>query len=72
MRSVTEVTRLHEQAGFTLARMKNHQVWRCPCGHTQLIVNTSPSYGCGDTNARLRIKRTLRICAQKLASKQAA
>lgn len=66
MLEVTARARLYEAVGFTLARAKNHPIWRCPCGHAQISDTHSHCEGRGDINARRRIARTLRVCEQRL------
>lgn len=62
MRSVTALVKLFEEKGFTLLRDKKHQIWACPCGHTQIV--SSSTYARGHANDYGRIKRTLRECAE--------
>lgn len=57
---------LYEGNGFTLIRAKNHQIWRCPCGHAQLVTPTSPCGGRGLRNSKAQIARTLRVCRTNL------
>jgi hypothetical protein len=61
-----------EAAGFTLARQKNHQVWRCPCGRHQVVTHCSPCGGRAHANALAQIARTLRECAQTVPEGKAA
>jgi hypothetical protein len=49
-------------AGFTLARKRQHEIWRCPCGHGQITVHSTGGKGRGDINARKQMARTLREC----------
>lgn len=65
MKSTTALVKLFRENGFTLARSKKHPIWRCPCGHAQLVSVSTPCGGRGDINARLQIKRTLRECTTK-------
>lgn len=69
MRSTTALVKLFMENGFTLARAKNHQVWKCPCGHTQVVVPSTPCRGRGDANTQATIRRTLRVCAQNGGTK---
>jgi hypothetical protein len=56
------MVKLFEKSGFTLARDKNHQIWRCPCGHASVTTGKTVGGGRGNTNAALQIRRTLRAC----------
>ena len=51
-----------DKAQFTLARQRNHKIWRCPCGHHQATSSHSRHGGRGDQNARALIRRILRQC----------
>ncbi len=62
MKSAKELMKLFEEKGFTLARVKNHQVWRCPCGHATVTTARSSGGGRGEINARLCMQRTLKVC----------
>lgn len=70
MRSVSALVKLFRENGFTLLRQTNHQIWRCPCGHTQIVSSGSPSGGRGDHNCKARIRRTLRECEQNLKTEE--
>lgn len=63
MNRVVAMIKVFEDAGFTLVREHRHQIWRCPCGHAQVVTTSSPCGGRGDWNSKARIKRTLRECA---------
>lgn len=65
MRSIPALVKLFEESGFTLLRSKNHLIWGCPCGHTQIVGASTHAEGRADNNCRARIKRTLRECAQR-------
>jgi hypothetical protein len=65
VKSAKDLVRLFEEKGFTLARDKNHRVWRCPCGHATVTVAKSSGGGRGEINAQLQLKRTLRVCLTK-------
>ncbi len=62
MRDVKALVSLFEQNGFTLARKRNHMVWRCQCGHAQLAVPSSPGKPTNLTAGAAAIRRTLRAC----------
>lgn len=62
MQNLTALDRLLTGAGFSPVRHKNHKIWRCPCGHTQLTLSGSRHGGRGDQNAKALIARTLRAC----------
>lgn len=62
MRDGTRLRRAFEQAGFTLARQRVHQIWRCPCGHAQLSCPATPGKGRSIANTQADIARTLRAC----------
>jgi hypothetical protein len=66
MRDISALVQTFREAGFTLVREKNHQIWRCPCGHTQMTSSLSQHGGRGDQNARARIARALKICQQNM------
>lgn len=51
-----------QEAGFTLVRHGKHKVWRCPCGHAQLVASSSKHGGRGDQNAKALLRRTARQC----------
>jgi hypothetical protein len=63
VKSTTALVKLFKENGFTLIRDKNHQIWGCPCGHTQLVSSGSPCGGRADRNAASQIRRTLKVCA---------
>jgi len=71
-KDLKDVIGLYVSSGLTLIRDKNHQVWRCPCGHTQVVLRCSPSGGRGDKNAKAQLKRTLRECAERKQEEKAA
>ena len=62
MKSTTALVLLFQEHGFTLARAKNHPVWRCPCGHAQITTISTPAQGRSEANAKALIKRTRRAC----------
>jgi len=68
MKDVDRVVKLFRENGFTLARWKNHPVWRCPCGHVQITTSNlkGSNRGRGDDNVLAQIKRESRICKIKL------
>lgn len=66
MRNITALNKAFEAAGFTLLRTKHHQIWKCPCGHTQMASSGSQHGGRGDQNARARLGRILRECNQRM------
>ena len=63
MNRVVAMIKIFEDAGFTFVRENRHQIWRCPCGHTQVVTSGSPCGGRGSRNAQAQIRRTLRECA---------
>lgn len=63
MHAHTALTKALEQGGFTLKRKRQHEIWSCPCGHTQITVHSTGGKGRGDINARTQAARTLRECA---------
>jgi hypothetical protein len=62
MRARSEITRMFERAGFTLVRKRNHLIWRCPCGHTQVTCAATPGKGRSTDNTRACMNRTIRAC----------
>jgi hypothetical protein len=66
MRARTALIRTFEKAGFTLVRCNKHAIMRCPCGHTQVSVPTTPGYGRSASNTTAELARTLRACRQKM------
>lgn len=72
MNPITAQTNLFLESGFRLVRETGHKIWACPCGHALVTANSSRGYGGGDTNNRLRIKRTLKACDQRLKERGAA
>lgn len=64
MRADTALYLALEDAGFKLLRSNRHQVWGCPCGHTQVTVSKTPGKGRSATNATGDMKRALRECSQ--------
>ena len=66
MNAITEQTAMYRQAGFTLARTDRHQIWRCPCGHAQLVDKTTRGGGSGSGNSKARLNRTLKECKRRL------
>lgn len=68
MRAGTALARMFETANFKLVRKNGHNIWACPCGHTQVTSPATPGGGRGASNARAQIKRTLRICNQTTRS----
>jgi hypothetical protein len=68
MRARSALVAALERAGFTLARCNNHAIWRCPCGHTQIVMSRTPGKGRATWNADAQIARTLRACEQRRAA----
>lgn len=68
MRARSTLTLVFERAGFTLARMTNHAIWRCPCGHTQVTAPTTPGRGRSMDNTTAQIARTLKACEKRSAA----
>jgi len=66
MKASSALCRTFERAGFTLVRSNKHQIWRCPCGHTQVTSPATPGKGRSVENMRAEITRTLRICNQPM------
>jgi hypothetical protein len=64
MRARVALNKAFERAGFTLVRITNHAIWRCPCGHTQVVSPTSPGKGRCTNNMDSLIARTLKVCVQ--------
>lgn len=63
MKDIDELVKLFVVNGFTLARMRNHQIWNCPCGHTRVTFSSTPSKGNRSyKNTEAQMKRTLRQC----------
>ena len=62
MRDVKKLVKLFEENGFTLARQRNHMIWRCPCGHAQITVPTSPGKPTNLTAGVAYLNRTKRAC----------
>lgn len=62
MRARSALYQTFERAGFTLARSTKHAIWRCPCGHTQIVSPSTPGYGRSMANMTAQIARTLRAC----------
>lgn len=71
MKAKSSLFRAYEQAGFTLVRMTNHAVWRCPCGHCKITTPTSPGRGRSGTNSMVLLARTLRACTARTEGKAA-
>lgn len=69
MKDVDRLVKLFRENGFTLARAKNHQIWRCPCGHIQFATKCTPGGGRGTENMQARLKREARICKTNLEEK---
>lgn len=65
MRARSALCLAFERAGFTLVREKGHKVWRCPCGHAQVVTAGTPGEGRAARNARALMSRTLRACAER-------
>lgn len=67
MRLSSEYVRMFKRAGFVLARTAKggHQMWRCPCGHAQLVCPGSPGKGRGAANMKADITRALKVCNQR-------
>lgn len=68
MKGLTAVVNELKADGFVMVRMKRHSIWRCPCGHTQLVCNTTQGRGNGDTYMRSLIARTLRVCKANMSA----
>lgn len=71
MNDLTALDRAYTEAGFSLVRSRNHKIWRCPCGHTQIASSNSRHGGRGDQNAKALITRTLRACTPRQRSNAA-
>jgi hypothetical protein len=71
MRKRVDCYEMYENAGFVLVRAKNHNIFRCPCGHTQVSGPCTPGRGRAVPNLKAQINRTLRACAAKLEEKAA-
>lgn len=64
MQARSELFLMFERAGFTLVRCNKHAIWRCPCGHTQIVTSTTPGEGRASRNADALRVRTLNACNQ--------
>lgn len=65
MRARSALFAAFERAGFTLVRCTKHAVWKCPCGHTQVVTAATPGEGRADRNARAMMNRTLNACSTR-------
>jgi hypothetical protein len=67
MQARTALFRMMERAGFTLVRCRKHAVWRCPCGHTNIVTAATPG---GNhhvaSNAEGQMRRALLTCQRNL------
>lgn len=62
MKDLKALVKLFEENGFTLVRHRKHMIWRCPCGHAQLTVPSSPGKPTNLHAGAGGIKRTKRAC----------
>lgn len=62
MRDRSALFAMMERSGFTLIRCTNHAIWRCPCGHIQIVTATTPGKGRASRNADAQRVRTLNAC----------
>lgn len=62
MRPQSSLHREFERAGFTLVRWSKHLIWRCPCGHAQVVTPASPGEGRSAYNTTALLARTVRAC----------
>jgi hypothetical protein len=58
--------------GFVMIRSRKHEIWRCPCGHTQIVSSCTRQGGRGDMNCKSRIARVLRECGTRQPAQEAS